>query len=95
MDFEDKEATQEKIDVIMRQTDYTESSAREKLLETRGDHIQVIKNYMGITEKKAPVMKSVNQEIYRQLRYKMDNSIRDYNKKQEEKLTLEIENNNL
>lgn len=94
MEFEDKESTQEKINIIIRQTDYTESYAREKLLETNCDHIQVIKNYMGITEKKAPVVKSVNQEIYRQLRYQMDNSIRDYNKKQQDKLALEIENNN-
>ena len=91
----DKEETLEKVNMILRQTDYNESIAREKLQEANGDHIQVIRQYMGITEKKAPAIKSVNQEIYRQLRHKMDNSIRDYNKKQQEKLTHEIANNDV
>lgn len=93
MEFEDKEETREKINIITRQTDYDNDTAYEKFKEADGDHIQVIKNYMGITEKKAPVIKSVNQEIYRQLRYKMDNSIRDYNLKQQEKLAKEIDKN--
>jgi len=93
MDFEDKEGTREKVNIIARQTDYDNETAYEKLKEANGDHIQVIKNYMGITEKKAPGVKSVNQEIYRQLRHKMDNSIRDYNLKQQEKLAKEIDKN--
>ena len=47
---------------------------------------------MGITEKKAPPVKSINQEIYRQLRYKMNDSIRDYNQKQSEKILHELKN---
>uniref|UniRef100_A0A6C0BAR4 Uncharacterized protein n=1 Tax=viral metagenome TaxID=1070528 RepID=A0A6C0BAR4_9ZZZZ len=90
----DKEKTLEKVNIILRQTDYTHTVALEKLKEENGDHIQVIKQYMGITEKKVPEIKSVNQEIYRQLRNKMDNSIRNYNKKQEEKLIQETTNNN-
>lgn len=93
MNFEDKEATKEKINIITRQTDYDNDTAYEKLKEADGDYIKVIKSYMGITEKKAPVIKSVNQEIYRQLRHKMDNSIRDYNLKQQEKLAKEIDQN--
>jgi hypothetical protein len=34
---------------------------------------------MGITEKKEPVIKSVNQEIYKQLRYKLDDIMKSYN----------------
>jgi hypothetical protein len=38
---------------------------------------------MGITEKKIPPIKSVNQEIYKQLRYKLDSSMREYNIRKE------------
>ena len=68
----------EKIQKVIRQTDYNEDTAREKLSENGFDEIATIKAYLGITEKKAPTMKSVNQEIYKQLRYKLDGSMRDY-----------------
>lgn len=72
----------EKIDVILRQTDYTPEIAREKLEEMNGDHIKVIKCFLGIAEKKEPQkIKSLNQEIYKQLRYKLDESMRDYNER--------------
>lgn len=72
----------EKIQIILRQTDYTEEIAREKLEEMHGDHIKIIKSFLGITEKKEPTkIKSLNQEIYKQLRYKLDESMRDYNER--------------
>lgn len=92
MNFEDKEDIQEKINIITRQTNYDNEIAHKKLQDADGDHIKVIKSYLGITEKKAPTIKSVNQEIYRQLRHKMDDSLREYNKKQQEKLEKEITN---
>jgi len=84
----------EKIQMILRQTDYTEEVAREKLAELGDDPIKVIKAYMGIPEKKPSAKKSLNQEIYRQLRSKLDDSMKDYNIKQQEKLTAEIVANN-
>jgi len=91
MEFEDKLATEEKIQMILRQTNYEENEACSKLAEHRGDVIQVIRAYMGIPEKKAPPVKSVNQEIYRQLRHKLDDSMREYNRKQQEKIAKEIQ----
>ena len=44
----------EKIQKILRQTDYTEDTAFMKLKEYNYDEIAVIKAYLGITEKKAP-----------------------------------------
>ena len=73
------EQIDDKVQKILRQTDYTESQAIEKLREYNFDEIATIKAYLGITEKKAPVIKSVNQEIYRQLRSKLDANMRDYN----------------
>ena len=56
---------------------------REKLKESNFDHISVIKSFLGITEKKALPIKSKNQEIYKQLRYKLDSSMREFNSKKE------------
>jgi hypothetical protein len=67
-----------KIQIILRQTDYNEEYAREKLKEHNYNEISVIKSYLGVTEKKAPPVKSVNQEIYRQLRSRLDTNMRDY-----------------
>jgi hypothetical protein len=73
----------EKIQIILRQTDYNEDIAREKLKEHNFNEINVIKSYLGITEKKALPVKSVNQEIYRQLRSRLDTNMRDYNSRVE------------
>ena len=73
----------ELVKVICRQTDYTEEIAREKLSEYGYNHITVIKSYLGITEKKAPPLKSVNQEMYKQMRHKLDVDMRDYNSRKE------------
>ena len=61
----------EKIQIILRQTNLTEEQALSKMSEHNEDHMKVIREYLGITEKKAPQqIKSVNQEIYRQFREK-------------------------
>ena len=67
------------VQIILRQTNYTEEQAREKLIEHDSDPMKVIRAYLGIAEKKAPEVKSVNQEIYKQLRYRLDGAMRDYN----------------
>ena len=68
----------EKIQKVMRQTDYSENVAREKLKEYNFDEIATIKAYLGITEKKALPVKSVNQEIYKQLRCRLNSNMKDY-----------------
>ena len=68
----------EKIQKILRQTDYSEDTAREKLKEYNFDEILAIKAYFGITNKNPTPIKSINQEIYKQLRNKLDTSMRDY-----------------
>ena len=84
----------DKIQMILRQTNYDVCVAREKLIEYNNDEIKVIKNYMGIQDKKDVKKASLNQEIYKQLRTKLDDSMKGYNKKQEEKLSSEIIENN-
>lgn len=65
------------IDIILRQTNYSKEEAREKLLEYNNDYIAVIKAYLGVKKDPASI-KSVNQEIYKQLRFKLDSAMRDY-----------------
>jgi fatty acid/phospholipid biosynthesis enzyme len=72
-----------KVQIILRQTDYTEQKAREKLQQFNNNEIAVIKDYFGITEKKAPQVISVNQEIYKQLRSHLDSSMKDYRERVE------------
>ena len=73
----------ENIQIIMRQTDYTEEIAKEKLKEFNYDHIAVIKSYLGVPDKKAAPVKSVNQEIYKQLRHRLDSNMRNYQERVE------------
>ena len=68
---------------IMNQTNYTKEEATNKLILFNDDYIKVIKDYMNIPihnpeEKK---VKSVNQEIFRQIRIKLDNSMKNYRDK--------------
>lgn len=68
----------EKIQKVLRQTDYTNELAFEKLKENDFDEVLTIKKYLGITEKKAIPVKSVNQEIFKQIRYRLDSNIKNY-----------------
>jgi hypothetical protein len=81
--FTNNNEIQEKIQMILRQTDYSEEEAKNKLKEHNYNHIQVIKSYLGITEKKEPPIKTVNQEIYKQIRYRLDSNMREYNLRKE------------
>jgi len=67
---------------IMSQTNYSEDIARAKLHEFNNDFMQVLKDYMGIPLKKnTNQVKSVNQEIYKQIRHSLDQSMKDYREK--------------
>ncbi len=69
----------EKVALIMRQTDYNEEKALEKLKDHEYNEIAVVKEYLGVPIKKAAApIKSINQEIYKQLRNKLDSNMRDY-----------------
>jgi hypothetical protein len=75
----DTEVIDSKIQIVMRQTDYTQEIAREKLVQFNFNEMDVIKDYFGISEKKAPEqIKSVNQAIYKQLRGHLDGVMRNY-----------------
>jgi len=72
----------ENIKKVMSQTNYTEEQAIEKLKLFNCDYMRVLKDYMGIPDKKeVPKVKSVNQEIFRQIRTNLDSSMREYREK--------------
>ena len=66
--FTETDEIENKIQIILRQTNYSEQEAREKMKENNYDHLLIIRSFLGITEKKAPKIKSINQEIFKQIR---------------------------
>ena len=79
MSLVETDKVKEKLAIVMRQTDYNEEVALEKLKLYNYDEIATIKAYLGLSIKKVDTpVKSVNQEIYKQLRSKLDSNMRDY-----------------
>mgnify|MGYP001197366156 FL=1 len=70
---EDKQAEilHKMIEMVTRQTDYTYDEAKEHLETNNWDYNIVLRKYMGIPEKKEDIT-TVNQEIFRQIRKRMD-----------------------
>ena len=79
------------IDVVLRHTNYTEEEARTRLLTKT--YIEVIREYMTDD---APVRigcqktTSINQEIYKQIRTKLNEGIKEYNMQQSHVLQEEL-----
>lgn len=74
--------TEKYVKDIMTQTNYSEEVAREKLALFNNDFMKVLKDYMGIKDNEKPrQIKSVNQEIYKQIRHNLDKSMKDYREK--------------
>ena len=70
----------DKMDIIMRQTNYTETEAHAQLELCNLDHILVIKTFLGIHDKPKIVKPtSLNQETYRQIRLQLDSVVREFN----------------
>ena len=62
----------DKVGMVMRQTDYTDNQARERLAFHKYDVVNCVKEFMGIpTEKKKDKIVSLNQQIYKEIRHKL------------------------
>ena len=67
------------IGLVMRQTNYTRSDTIQKLKESQGNYIQVIKNYINpVSKPEVKEDKTVNQTIMSEIRYFMDGVNRGY-----------------
>lgn len=71
-------------DVVMRQTDYNVEQAIEKLKEFNYDVVLVVRDFMGLNTKKTEnTVKSINQQIYGEIRHMMDDAASKYRLKKE------------
>tara|TARA_B110000858_G_scaffold186001_1_gene228702 strand:- start:22 stop:474 length:453 start_codon:yes stop_codon:yes gene_type:complete len=73
----------ELIQIVMRQTEYNETEAEDKLKETEYDVMKVMNNYHGITKKEKDYPKTTNQQIYGEIRGLMDAGAKQYRVEQE------------
>jgi hypothetical protein len=76
--FFNNEDLNKHLQIVLSQTNYTEEEAIEKLKLFNCDYMKVIRDYMGIPDKKTNKVKSVNQEIFRQIRTTLDSSMKEY-----------------
>tara|TARA_Y100000768_G_C23982849_1_gene686925 strand:+ start:628 stop:900 length:273 start_codon:yes stop_codon:yes gene_type:complete len=72
------------IEIIMRQTDYTREKAIDKLNIYNNSLEDVIKDYLEVPAKKEDKRINVNQQIYKEIRYMMDNASMKYEKEKNE-----------
>ena len=77
-------------DIVHRQTDYTIDQIMDKLIEYDYNHIDIIKDYMGIVVTKPYKIESIQQEIYKQMRLKLDAATKGFNDDQYVKLKKEL-----
>ena len=77
------EINEEHINMIMRQTDYTRETAQQKLKEHNNNLMSVIREYMAPASNASAQVpaKSVNQQIYKEIRGMMDDAARNYENK--------------
>ncbi len=77
---------EEIINLVKRQTDYSEDVIKEKLESNNYNYMLIIEEYLGITKENCATTrfnntdedKTVNQQIYSNIRHFMDNNIKQY-----------------
>tara|TARA_Y100000992_G_scaffold110264_1_gene71795 strand:- start:5854 stop:6108 length:255 start_codon:yes stop_codon:yes gene_type:complete len=74
------EEQKNKIDIVIRQTDYDYEKSKSKLIEFNFDYEKVIKDFMGIIQKQETCSTS-NQQRYKMIRQVMDDQIKKYENK--------------
>ena len=81
--------------MIMSQTDYSYDEAKTRLVKENYNYLNVIKKYIqgenteNVTVEKKPETKTVNQQIYGELRNFMDKSSEQYEKRKKKAEKME------
>ena len=89
----DETDLKEMIEKVKRQTTLTDEGDIKSQLEANNyDYMKVIMNHFNVPEKKEEKIISVNQEIYKQIRKKMDTIMTEYNDKKSKEKEKETEN---
>lgn len=73
----------ELVQVILRQTEYTETEAEEKLIESDYKVMVVLNEYHGIIQKEKEYPSTTNQQIYGEIRNLMDTGAKSFRLEQE------------
>ena len=73
----DSKIRTELINMIMRQTDYDREKVCEKLIEHNDDYMKIIREFIGSSKVVTPI-KSLNQQIYKEIRTLMDDAAINY-----------------
>jgi len=74
------------IDIVMRQTDYSNEEASKKIIEHKYNVLAVVREFIGSdmnVKKEEKPTKSTNQLIYGEIRNMMGNAAANYRRKQE------------
>ena len=75
------------LDIIRRQTDYSDDMIKSKLSEHNNDIMSVIREYMNNGKKKSsikkPKTKTTNQMVFSEIRKLMDDDSQSYRRKKE------------
>ena len=73
------------IELVMRQTNYSEAEARQCLELFDFNYVKVIREYMGLSNNRSEEtgLTSTNQAIYKEIRGCMDNAAKRYRNKKE------------
>ena len=91
----DETNLKEMIEKVKRQTTLTDEGDIKSQLEANNyDYMKVIMNHFNVPEKKEEKIVSVNQEIYKQIRRKMDTIMTEYNEKKGKENEKEKEKEN-
>ena len=91
----DETNLKEMIEKVKRQTTLTDEGDIKSQLEANNyDYMKVIMNHFNVPEKKEEKIVSVNQEIYKQIRRKMDTIMTEYNEKKSKEKEKEKEKEN-
>ena len=91
----DETNLKELIEKVKRQTTLTDEGEIKSQLEANNyDYMKVIMNHFNVPEKKEEKIISVNQEIYKQIRKKMDTIMTEYNEKKSKENENEKEKEN-
>ena len=79
----DNDLLEKNIKIVMNQTTYSYDESKQFLLSNNNDYMKVIREYLGVKQQAPKTISSVNQEIYKQMRVRLDSCIRDFNIRKE------------
>ena len=69
---------EESVNMICRQTEFSEDEAKKQLEEVNYDYMKVLNKYFGVIEKQKEDKGSTNQQIYGEIRNLMDTGAKNF-----------------